>query len=219
MKTEQLLELIREHFDVAEYDEDDRCIVLHSRRNGVFRFERFAKRVLEAAPAVEVEPSGREVLRNVFALCEDTEDFETNTPNDFLRGRKFEAKRIRNAIGTWFADECNSRKAAPEVEPTVKESLTVGAVKPFAYTSKAGLNYENIGENYGALPVRSCMVFGDFDHIFDQPIWLHPIIKNYSIDAETRALALSICEHVLSHTHPWAFIDEAKKLKKLLGAE
>lgn len=39
------------------------------------------------------------------------------------------------------------------------------------------------------------------------------------IDAETRALAISICEHVLSHTHPWAFIDEAKKLKKLLGAE
>lgn len=35
MKTEQLLELIREHFDVSEYDEDDRCIVLHSRRKGM----------------------------------------------------------------------------------------------------------------------------------------------------------------------------------------
>lgn len=57
MKTEQLLELIREHFDVSEYDEDDRCIVLHSRRNGVLRFERFAQRVLEAAPAVEGEPT------------------------------------------------------------------------------------------------------------------------------------------------------------------
>lgn len=40
-----------------------------------------------------------------------------------------------------------------------------------------------------------------------------------ALDAEARALALDICAHVLSHTHPWAYIDEAKKLKKLLGAE
>lgn len=64
MKTEQLLELIREHFDVSEYDEDDRCIVLHSRRNGVLRFERFAQRVLEAAPAVEGEPVAPRVGAN-----------------------------------------------------------------------------------------------------------------------------------------------------------
>lgn len=78
----------------------------------------------ESVAAVEVEPSGRKVLRNVFALCEETEDLETNTPNDFMRGRKFEAKAIRNAIGAWFSDECNSRKAAPAVEPVVKDSLT-----------------------------------------------------------------------------------------------
>lgn len=40
-----------------------------------------------------------------------------------------------------------------------------------------------------------------------------------AIDAEAKRLALDICDHVLSHTHPWAFIDEAKKLKQLLGAE
>lgn len=100
----------------------------------------------------------------------------------------------------------------------------VEPVKPFAYTSKAGLNYENIGENYGALPVRSCMVFGDFDHIFDQPIWLHPIIKNYSIDAETRALVLELCRLTIDNAGPNSMItramaQKAEKLKKLLGAE
>lgn len=54
MKTEQLLELIREGFDIAEYDEVDRCIVLQSRRNGVLRFEKFAQRVIEAAQAENI---------------------------------------------------------------------------------------------------------------------------------------------------------------------
>lgn len=54
MKTEQLLELVREGFDIAEYDEFDRCIVLQSRRTGVFRFERFAQRVVEAAQAENI---------------------------------------------------------------------------------------------------------------------------------------------------------------------
>lgn len=56
----------------------------------------------------------------------------------------------------------------------------------------------------------------DVDGTEFKPLYMHP---PHSLDAETRALAISICEHVLSHTHPWAFIDEAKKLKKLLGAE
>lgn len=133
MKTEQLLELIRELFDVSEYDEDDRCIVLHSRRNGVLRFERFAQRVLEAAPAVECEPVG-EIDRS------DDEYFvELYLDNGFPQGFKTGAQ-----------------------------------------------------------------------------VYLHP---PNSPDTATRALAISICDHVLSHTHPWAYIDEARKLKEILGAE
>lgn len=54
--------------------------------------------------------SSKELLRNIFELCEATEDLDTNMPNDFLRGRQFEAKRIRNAIGNWFQDEENRRR-------------------------------------------------------------------------------------------------------------
>lgn len=44
-----------------------------------------------------------QLLRAVFEVCEDTENFEPK--NDFQRGRVFEAKRIRRRIGTWFQDE------------------------------------------------------------------------------------------------------------------
>ena len=40
MKTEQLLELIREHFDVAEYSDELEGVVLCSKRVGLWRFER-----------------------------------------------------------------------------------------------------------------------------------------------------------------------------------
>lgn len=63
----------------------------------------------QPAPVVADEPSGREVLKQVFALCEDTEAQEHIPPRlgealAFERGRKTEAKGIRNAIGTWFQD-------------------------------------------------------------------------------------------------------------------
>jgi hypothetical protein len=60
-------------------------------------------------PNTEVD-TGPLVLREVFALCEATEE-QTVTPKPlgesgaFFRGRKFEAKSIRKAIGTWFQDE------------------------------------------------------------------------------------------------------------------
>jgi hypothetical protein len=50
-----------------------------------------------------------QLLRQVFALCEDTEDApEREAKNEHQRGfeagRRFEAKQIRRAIGTWFQD-------------------------------------------------------------------------------------------------------------------
>lgn len=55
-------------------------------------------------------PTGQQVLQMIFALCENTE--EKMPPPDafgdvasFERGRAFEAKSIRKAMGTWFQDE------------------------------------------------------------------------------------------------------------------
>ena len=42
------------------------------------------------------------LLRQVFEVCEATEESEPK--NDFERGRAFEAKHIRKAIGSWFQD-------------------------------------------------------------------------------------------------------------------
>lgn len=42
------------------------------------------------------------LLRQVFEVCEATEESEPE--NDFERGRAFEAKHIRKAIGSWFQD-------------------------------------------------------------------------------------------------------------------
>ena len=57
--------------------------------------------------------TGPRVLREVFALCEATEhalhdECNAHSVQDstlFSRGRLFEAKSIRKAIGTWFQDE------------------------------------------------------------------------------------------------------------------
>ena len=48
---------------------------------------------------------GKRVLREVFALCEDTEAKCSDEPGDFARGRRFEAKGIARAIGAWYQEE------------------------------------------------------------------------------------------------------------------
>lgn len=76
----------------------------------------FANREIASLRAALQDKAGEvrdnEVLRQVFALCEDTEGAElsggsadSQVAQDFMRGRKFEAKQIRRAIGTWFQDE------------------------------------------------------------------------------------------------------------------
>lgn len=65
--------------------------------------ERFA---LTQRPAAQTErDTGPRVLREVFALCEDTMDKMAAESTEFSRGRAFEAKGIARAIGTWFQDE------------------------------------------------------------------------------------------------------------------
>lgn len=56
MNNEQLMALINELFEIAEHDDADDCIVLQSRRIGVFRFEQFAERIIELeTPRIRAE--------------------------------------------------------------------------------------------------------------------------------------------------------------------
>ena len=63
--------------------------------------------------AVQAEPKSDDVdrlLREVFALCEATEDAPDVDPKNehqrgFDKGRRFEAKQIRRTIGDWFQAE------------------------------------------------------------------------------------------------------------------
>ncbi len=67
----------------------------------------------QARPAEAV--SARELLQQVFSLCEETENLKPERAFD--DGRRFEAKGIRRAIGTWFQDESKSSAAlAPAAE-------------------------------------------------------------------------------------------------------
>lgn len=55
--------------------------------------------------AVPESDDGKRVLREVFALCEDTETKCSDETGDFARGRRFEAKGIARAIGAWYQEE------------------------------------------------------------------------------------------------------------------
>lgn len=49
-------------------------------------------------------PDDKRLLREVFAVCEASEDECHDSDDAFKRGRAFEAKRIRRSIGTWYQD-------------------------------------------------------------------------------------------------------------------
>ena len=46
----------------------------------------------------------KRLLRELFTVCENTEDECSESDDPFKRGRLFEAKRIRKGIGTWYQD-------------------------------------------------------------------------------------------------------------------
>ena len=90
--------------------------------------------------------TGPRVLREVFALCEATEhalhdECNAHSVQDstlFSRGRLFEAKSIRKAIGTWFQDEFCGRSfmgepvATPPHPPASVPSVPA-TTKPFGF--------------------------------------------------------------------------------------
>lgn len=77
------------------------------------------KETLTAALTGSAKPSpsdeGSQVLHAVFQVCEATEDIDPE--NDFQRGRVFEAKKIRNAVGNWFQEEFCGRTFMGEPAP------------------------------------------------------------------------------------------------------
>ena len=103
-------------------------------------------------------------------------------------------------------------EAAPAVKQSAKDSLTTA---PVGY-----IRSDTIHKLSDGPPERKVggYIFktANTEERATAPLYTEP---QPAIDAETRALAIEICDHVLTHTHPWAYIDEAKKLKKLLGAE
>ena len=56
----------------------------------------------EQEPVAQQDSDDRRLLREIFMLCEATEELEPT--NDFMRGRIFEAKGIRRGIGNWYQD-------------------------------------------------------------------------------------------------------------------
>lgn len=94
--------------------------------------------------AVAEGDDGKRVLREVFALCEDTEAKCYEDPSDFNRGRSFEAKGIARAIGAWYQEEFCGRThmgepAAPapdhfrDATRLMDEPAEVSMPKPVAY--------------------------------------------------------------------------------------
>lgn len=67
--------------------------------------------------AVPEGDDGKRVLREVFALCEDTEAKAYEEPGDFARGRRFKAKGIARAIGAWYQEEFCGRTHMGEPAP------------------------------------------------------------------------------------------------------
>ncbi len=105
----------------SNYDHDDACALNAWGVELVLAWA--AAHVADAAPVAQQVPAvpAREVARQVFALCEATEDVPASAADSFglerfKAGQRFEAKRIRRTIGDWLTTEEHLR-AAPLPTP------------------------------------------------------------------------------------------------------
>lgn len=113
----------------------------------------------EAAPAVAQVPPNNDVdllLRQVFSLCEATEDAPEVEPKNehqrgFDKGRRFAAKQIRRSIGDWFqAEFCGRSFMGEPVVAAAPEAPAQGI------TTEAGIAWQS-----GAWPVERKAVMVD----------------------------------------------------------
>lgn len=91
---------------------------------------------------------GKRVLREVFALCEDTETKCSDETGDFARGRRFEAKGIARAIGAWYQEEFCGRAhmgepAAPAPDHSGDATETVAKPAEVPMPEPAKRTYTN----------------------------------------------------------------------------
>ena len=93
-------------------------------------------------PVACQDSDDRRLLREIFMLCEATEEIEAT--NDFMRGRVFEAKGIRRGIGTWYQDTFCGRSYMGEpvittapVQP-VKQDADCGGAQHHRYAGSFG---------------------------------------------------------------------------------
>lgn len=127
MLREALQDLIRAYVRALENGRD-RIVMLGGQCDPVDVMERDDPSLRQAKAALAQPAEGGEadtgpqVLRQVFALCEATEEalhescsqHSREDSTQFNRGRLFEAKGIRKAIGTWFQDEFCGRSLMGE---------------------------------------------------------------------------------------------------------
>lgn len=102
-------------------------------------FRLAGRAALAAAPQVPAVPQQADdadrLLREVFALCEATEyapevEAKNEHQRGFDRGRRFEAKQIRRAIGAWFQDEFCGRSFMGEPTHWMPLPAAPGAPQP-----------------------------------------------------------------------------------------
>lgn len=85
-------------------------------------------RVVPVTDGDNANDRGARVLREVYSLCEDTQDkCAIPDANDFNRGRAFEAKGIARAMGAWYqAEFCGqSFMGEPVIAPPADERVKV----------------------------------------------------------------------------------------------
>ena len=106
--------------------------------------------------AVPEGDDGKRVLREVFALCEDTETKCSDETGDFARGRRFEAKGIARATGAWYQEEFCGRTRMGEPAPAPDHFRDAAEMVPMpdttdiaGYTPQALRDYGDAREAAG----------------------------------------------------------------------
>lgn len=150
-----------------KWDVDEAKSLLPAMRQGVALLEYVAGVLPKSTEPVKQEPVAQQdsddkrLLREIFMLCEATEELEPT--NDFMRGRIFEAKGIRRGIGNWYQDTFCGRSymgepvlnAAPvqQVDLDAMVNRFLGWRLPIDFWPDCGIEFHRIGKpgqtNYG----------------------------------------------------------------------
>lgn len=122
---------IEEHGNVpgwCEFDTNEDAVNYHEAFNKGMKASTALRAAIAEQEKAEPVEADKLLLRQVFSVCEATEDECHGSDNDFKRGRAFEAKRIRNGIGNWYQDAFCGRKFMGEPVFTHPAPVPAGMV-------------------------------------------------------------------------------------------